>query len=226
MDYYQQTPRPVYVRFVNELMPMQMVDIFINDTPALRGLMAGQMTQPIPMPMGNYNFKVYQTNTNQLLVNQNLQIERNSLIRIMMEANRVVLKVSDEMMDQMMPYGMPMYGQMPMPQCPQMNQMRDTIVSGQSRLRFINLSPNAPSLDITTPQGIVLFRNVPYRAVTEYLNLASGVHNLQIRESGTDRVLLAIPNVVLNPNEVKTIYAIGLIGGSPMFEIIILDDRI
>ncbi|NLG82052.1 MAG: DUF4397 domain-containing protein [Bacilli bacterium] len=227
MDYYQQFPRPVNIRFVNELMPMQMVDIFINDSPAIRGLMVRQVTQPIPIPMGNYNFKVYQSGTNQLLVNQNLQIDRNSLIRIAMEANRVILKVTDDMMDQMMPYGMPMnYGQMPMPQCPQMNQRRDTEVMGQSRIRFINLSPNAPSLDITTPTGIALFRNVPYRATTDYLNLASGVHNLQVREAGTDRILLTIPNVVLNPNDVKTIYAIGLVGGTPMFEVIILDDNI
>ncbi len=104
--------------------------------------------------------------------------------------------------------------------------LRDQTSLGRARIRVIHFSPNASTIDITTPDGNVLFRNVPYRAVADYISIAPGTYTLQIRPAGMDQVLLTIPNLVLNPNDVKSIYAIGILNGVPAFEAVVFDDRL
>lgn len=220
--YYNSIEQPGRIRFVNALFMGQPIDIYINDRPILRGLNYRQATQFIPIPNGMYNVKVYTTNSNNLLANQNINIEGNKLITITQDATgAVMLNITEDVsVDQgFMP-------QMP-PQQPFMPpfETRDTTVSGRARVRFIHFSPNAPAVDITLPNGMVLFRNIPYHTITDYINVASGTYTLQVRPTGTDQVVLTIPDVVLNPNDVSTIYAIGLVNSTPMFEALVVNER-
>jgi len=126
-------------------------------------------------------------------------------------------------------------GQQPIPGCIgpqcgyqtpyQVPDRRDNVIKDSARVRFIHFSPNAPAVDITLPNGTVLFRNVPYKAVTDYINVAAGTYTLQVRPTGTDIVVLTVPNVVLLPNDLKSIYAIGLVDDVPRLEAVILNDR-
>lgn len=42
----------------------------------------------------------------------------------------------------------------------------------KAMIRFLHLSPNAPAVDITLPNGTVIFSNVPYKHVTHYIDVA------------------------------------------------------
>ncbi|QVK17305.1 DUF4397 domain-containing protein [Mycoplasmatota bacterium] len=107
----------------------------------------------------------------------------------------------------------------------QIPEKRDSHLAEEASVRFIHFSPNAPAVDITLPDGTVLFRNVPYKAVTDYINVAPGTYTLQVRPAGMDQVVLTVPNVVINPNDMLSIYAIGLVNGTPGLEAIVFNDK-
>ncbi|KAB3530693.1 DUF4397 domain-containing protein [Alkaliphilus serpentinus] len=96
----------------------------------------------------------------------------------------------------------------------------------QSNIRFAHLSPNAPSVDITLRDGTVIFGNVSFKDVTDYLRVAPGIYELQVRIAGTNQVVLNLPPVALNPKTFYTIYAVGLVGEMPPLQALLSVDRI
>jgi len=99
---------------------------------------------------------------------------------------------------------------------------------GQARVRFVHASPNSPLLDIVEQGGAVLFSNVPFKGVGDYITLNAGTHNLLVREANThtdaDKVLLVVPNLRFNERTVHTIFAVGLLNGQPPLQLIISVD--
>jgi len=59
--------------------------------------------------------------------------------------------------------------------------------SYQTNIRFGHLSPNAPTVDITLQDGTVIFANVSFKDVTDYLTVAPGTYELQVRIAGTNQ---------------------------------------
>ena len=86
---------------------------------------------------------------------------------------------------------------------------------GTARVRFANLSPDAPALDLTRQDGTVLFANVPFDAVSNYLAVAGGVYNLQLRTAGTATVRASLNAAELREGYVYTLYAVGRASGAP-----------
>jgi hypothetical protein len=61
----------------------------------------------------------------------------------------------------------------------------------------------------------VLFSNVPFKGVGDYLPVDAGTYDLEARLAGTDTVALSVPGVALADSTVYTIFAMGLAGGEP-----------
>jgi hypothetical protein len=93
-----------------------------------------------------------------------------------------------------------------------------------SIIRFAHLAPDVPAVDVALPDGTVLFSNVTYSSVTSYLAVAVGNYTLQVRVGGTDQVVLTLPNVYLAPGIASTIFAIGLLTGTPPLQAIVAMD--
>lgn len=55
---------------------------------------------------------------------------------------------------------------------------------GKSIIRFMHLSPNAPAVDITLPDGTVIFGNISFKQLTEYIMINPGMYTLQVRLAG------------------------------------------
>lgn len=91
---------------------------------------------------------------------------------------------------------------------------------GQARLRFVHASPNAPAVDIALANGPVLFSNVQFKGVAGYASVSAGTYTVEVRQAGTSNVLLTLPNVTLDNCTVSTLWAVGLLGGSPPLEVI------
>lgn len=83
--------------------------------------------------------------------------------------------------------------------------------SGQARLRFIHLSPNAPPLDLlqagTTPE---LFSDIEFGEASDYAAVDAGTYNLEVQPTGADDVVLTINDAVLQSGNVYTVYVFGL----------------
>ncbi len=96
--------------------------------------------------------------------------------------------------------------------------------SGSPCVRFIHLSPNASVVDIKLSDGTMIFKNVAYKNITQYVCVPAGTYTLNVSPTGTDDVVLTIPNVKLNFDNYYTIYAIALVGKTPTLEAITLPE--
>jgi hypothetical protein len=87
--------------------------------------------------------------------------------------------------------------------------------AGKAHVRFVHASPDAPAVDIAVTGGPVLFSNIAFKGVGDYLPVDAGTYDLEARLAGTDTVALSIPGVQLDEGTVYTIFAMGLAGGEP-----------
>jgi LPXTG-motif cell wall-anchored protein len=88
--------------------------------------------------------------------------------------------------------------------------------AGKAHVRFVHASPDAPAVDIAVANGgPVLFSNVPFKGVGDYLPVDAGTYDLEARVAGTETVALSVPGVQLNDGTVYTIFAMGLVEGDP-----------
>lgn len=88
--------------------------------------------------------------------------------------------------------------------------------AGKAHVRFVHASPDAPAVDIAVAGGgPVLFSNVAFKGVGDYLPVDAGTYDLEARVAGTQDVALSVPGVVLEDGYVYTIFAMGLVGGDP-----------
>jgi hypothetical protein len=87
--------------------------------------------------------------------------------------------------------------------------------AGKAHVRFVHASPDAPAVDIAVTGGPVLFSDVPFKGVGDYLPVDAGTYDLEARVAGTETVALTVPGVALEAGNVYTIFAMGLVGGDP-----------
>jgi hypothetical protein len=88
--------------------------------------------------------------------------------------------------------------------------------AGMAHVRFVHASPDAPAVDIAVADGgPVLFSDVPFKGVGDYLPVDAGTYDLEARIAGTSDVALSVPGVALEDGYVYTIFAMGLAGGEP-----------
>lgn len=89
------------------------------------------------------------------------------------------------------------------------------------RLRVAHLSPDAPAVDILV-NGNVALTNVPFGAVSDYLDLASGEYRLQVTPAGNNSVSVIDATVSLQSGSVYTVAATGRL--AEIQPLILLDD--
>ncbi|MFC3885230.1 DUF4397 domain-containing protein [Bacillus songklensis] len=95
------------------------------------------------------------------------------------------------------------------------------VPSGETKIRFIHLSPNTPAVDIAVKNGDVLVSDITFKEVTDYLPLSPMTVNLEVRIAGTNKVVLELPPIRLRPNRTYTVYIVGLMNGKPGLEALV-----
>ncbi len=85
--------------------------------------------------------------------------------------------------------------------------------TNETMLRFINLSPDAPALDLLDEDGTLLFSSIAFKEAGEFIAVPSGVRTMSIREAGTEKVLLEVSDMHLAPHAAITIWAKGFMDG-------------
>ncbi len=87
--------------------------------------------------------------------------------------------------------------------------------AGKAHVRFVHASPDAPAVDIAVKGGPVLFSNVAFKGVGDYLPVDAATYDLEVRLAGTNTVALEVPGLALNVGAIYTVFAMGLAGGTP-----------
>lgn len=102
---------------------------------------------------------------------------------------------------------------------PTILQLKDsTSISNSSSLsfvRFINLSPNAPLLNLALPNGEVLFNSVEYAETTGYYPLSPGIYDFKVQVDPAEGIFRYINDTHLEPGNFYTVYIVGLLKGKP-----------
>lgn len=93
-----------------------------------------------------------------------------------------------------------------------------------SFIRFINLSPNAPLLNLALPNGEQLFNGVEYLETTGYYPLSPGIYNFKVYIYPAQGIYKYINEVKLSPGEFITIYIVGLYKDNPALGYVLTHD--
>jgi hypothetical protein len=99
----------------------------------------------------------------------------------------------------------------------------DRGTTGQSKVRFVHASPDAPAVDIAVTGGPVLFANYAFRQASPYPQVAPATYELEARPAGTSVVALSVPDVTLRPGTNYTIFAVGLLSNKSLAALPVVD---
>jgi hypothetical protein len=83
--------------------------------------------------------------------------------------------------------------------------------SGKSKLRFANLSPDAPALSLEIVGDTTQFANKAFKTFTGFKNVNPGTVTLNLRNTTTNAIVATMPNVQMLADKVYTIWAKGLV---------------
>lgn len=86
--------------------------------------------------------------------------------------------------------------------------------SGNAKVRFIHLSPNAPAVDVAVTGGSNLFPNYAFKEFSSFRAVGAGTYNLEVRLANQPVVVLSLPNITFESGKIYTIYARGFVGAS------------
>jgi hypothetical protein len=84
-------------------------------------------------------------------------------------------------------------------------------VNNKARVQFIHASASAPAVDIIANKKVKVFNNVKYGS-KKTINVDAGKYDLSVVPHATDKVVLNLPGVVLEPKTTYTIIATGIPG--------------
>ena len=80
---------------------------------------------------------------------------------------------------------------------------------GRGKIRFVDISPTATAgLDVYA-NGTKAFSNVPYKAVSKFIEIPNGNYDLQITATGQSAILKDMPAVSIQDGRLYTLYAYG-----------------
>ena len=195
---YYRAPEKSFVRIFHASPNAPAVDIYLNNKIIARNLSYKQFTPYVSVAPGVYNVRIFPTGTTASpVINTNYTFRANVIQTIAASGNLNDIEL--------LPFEEPKLPQVP----------------GKAHVRFVHLSPNTPAVDITLPNGNVIFKDISFEETSEYIPLSAGTYTLQARPTGTTNVVLTVPNVNLRTGRYYTVYAIGLLNETPALEVVI-----
>ncbi|MTH52062.1 DUF4397 domain-containing protein [Bacillus mangrovi] len=98
---------------------------------------------------------------------------------------------------------------------------RPFVSGGETKAKFVHLSPDAPAVDVAVKGGDILFSNIPFMKSAKYITVPAGKIDLEVRVAGTDTVVLNVPKVQFKADTAYTIFAVGLANGNPPLDAVL-----
>ncbi len=101
---------------------------------------------------------------------------------------------------------------------PQVFALTDTLVaptSGNASVRFVDVSPDAPAVDLVVKGGATLVSNRSFKGFSSFAPVPANMfYNFEVHKAGTTTVLATLNNVKVNPGFVYTVWFHGLANGT------------
>ncbi|MBC8060402.1 MAG: DUF4397 domain-containing protein [Clostridiaceae bacterium] len=195
---YREHPNYSYMRVFHASPNSPAIDVYIDDKIAIHNLPYRGFSVYLRTAPGNYNIKVFPTGQREKpVVDTNINIKGKSILTL--AAIGTLPNIS------LLPVLEPTFTRKP----------------GEAYVRFSQLSPNSPNLNVALPVTGNIFTNVAYTKTTDYIPIKAGIHTFNITSSENDERVLHVPNIRLMPNKIYTIYTIGLLAQNPPLQVLI-----
>lgn len=81
---------------------------------------------------------------------------------------------------------------------------RDSLPRVDGKVRFLHAIPDAPNVDIYA-NGKLIYSNLPFGKITDYISVAPGTYNVKIFKSGTTDKDLFSDSAEITPNSIMTV---------------------
>jgi hypothetical protein len=194
----QPSTSPSMVRFLHAAPELNDVDIYVNGTRVLRDFSYKANSSHMQLTPGKHQVDIYPAGDSvSTVISKKILVEPGMIHTAALSgpANKLRLLIFEDS-----------------PQTP----------LGETKARFIHLSPDAPAVDIAGKNGDVIFPNVSYKQATTYLALTPMIVTLEAKVAGTKNTVVTIPDVKLEPNNAYTIVAVGTAKGEPPIEVLMM----
>ena len=174
-----------YIRFMNASPAETRVDIYVNGRKVASNLLYRNFTEYMKVFPGWYRIAVFAAGTirNPLTVTT-LQVQANSITTLAvigLSGNISTLAIDDS---------------------------RRFLNLNRSYVRFVQLSPNAPTMDAYWDDSLVV-SELNYEDISRYMTTSPGSHNLKMRNSLSGANLVEHPDVRVEGGKAYTIYVVG-----------------
>lgn len=87
----------------------------------------------------------------------------------------------------------------------------DTPSLNKAKLRFINLSPNAPTFNVINSDSTILFNNTAYRTASNFLELDAQTYSLRVLGSSNRLLWLNLPTYNFENGRIYTLFVSNLV---------------
>lgn len=85
---------------------------------------------------------------------------------------------------------------------------------GNAKIKFANMSSGLSAADLAIVNGPVIASSISFGMIGNYTELKAGTYNLVLREHGTNKIMLNIPNVRVDNSKTYTIWSAGAVNGT------------
>lgn len=82
-----------------------------------------------------------------------------------------------------------------------------------SRLRAIHFAPDAPAVDVAVADGPVLFEDVEFGQVADYVSVEPGTYDLEVRVSESGDAVASFEDITIEPSTTCSAFALGTVSG-------------
>ncbi len=92
--------------------------------------------------------------------------------------------------------------------------------TGKSLIRFLHFSPNTPTIDLGITGGTNMFSNRSFNdqsvdgLLAAFKEIDAGVYSFDLKQAGTQTVLVSVPGINIAAGNTYTIIAKGFLGGA------------
>ncbi|WP_312098166.1 DUF4397 domain-containing protein [Niallia sp.] len=172
------------IRILHAAINTATVDIFINSMRMFKEVSYKTMSNELTLPAGTYQIDIYETGKMiDSLCSQKIHVESNVYHTFAFSGMENRLKVQS------------------FPEYP-------VVPPHETKLRFVQLADNLPTIDVAVQKGDVVFPSINYNVATSYLGLYPMSVYLEARISETKKVIQAFPPLRLEADKTYTAFIV------------------
>lgn len=194
-----------YFRILNAILGAPALDVYANEMLIASNIKYGEFSRYMQLMPDNYTLSVYISGGQKSAIFEtNITIDRNLAYTGVLSG-----EISDvpNLCIYMIPEAKEAYN---------MNNM--------AAVKIIHMSQDAPTMNLVSDDGTILFSDVKYGDATENIALPSGRYILHLTETDSNKNILTVPTIDFAPGMYYTLFVIGEYGNSPKILMLVPED--